>query len=79
MWADLRNRRIVFQLDASETRDIGIAVNLGLPATSPLVIVNPQQVDWASTVSVRASLLQFAVAYFRIVERSGVGASGGSE
>ncbi|MFC3494431.1 hypothetical protein [Glycomyces rhizosphaerae] len=74
MWADLRNRRTVIQLDTPESQDVGVVVTIGDVGAAdlgrPVLLVNPQQRSWAGTREARIRLLDFAVRYFRDMEAS---------
>ncbi|WP_026922888.1 hypothetical protein [Glycomyces arizonensis] len=67
-WADLRNGRVVVQLDVPEPTDVGVVVAIGPEPSRPLLLVNPQQRPWAGTTEARAALLSAAVTYYRTVE-----------
>lgn len=74
MWADLRNRRTVIQLDTPDPRDVGVVVTIGdvdaADVCRPVLLVNPQQRSWAGTREARIRLLDFAVRHYRDIEGS---------
>lgn len=68
MRADLRNRRVVIQLDTAEPGDVGVVVAIESEPPRSVLLVNPQQRFWAGASETRARLLGAVLAYYASME-----------